>query len=195
MEEIKAQKAEMRNAIINKLSSILESELKEKITKIENHLFDFANFLEANIILLYLHGTNEVPSLDIIKRCYDYGKMVIIPDIDREKGVTTLLKIDDPEKDLKEDVFGQLEPVRARCKIVPVECIDIAIIPGLVFDEKGGRLGVGDGAYDRLIPDLPATTRKVSLAFEEQLVTQVPTESHDRYVDIIITDRRIIYKI
>jgi len=195
MEEIKAQKAELRSEIINKLASISESDLTEKTSKIEDHLFDFANFLEANIVLMYLSGTHEVPPLNIIKRCFDYGKMVIIPDTDRENLITTLYKIDDPDADLTEDAFGELEPNRAKCKKVPVECIDIAIVPGLVFDEKGGRLGGGDGVYDRLIPELPATTRKVSLAYEEQLVPLVPTESHDRYVDIIITDSRIIYKI
>jgi 5-formyltetrahydrofolate cyclo-ligase len=63
------------------------------------------------------------------------------------------------------------------------------------MDEKGGRIGTGDGTYDRLIPDLPATTRKVGLAFEDQIIAQVPMESHDKHVDIIITEKRIIYKI
>jgi len=76
-----------------------------------------------------------------------------------------------------------------------MECIDIAIIPGVAVDEKGGRLGAGDGYYDRLIPKLPITTRKVSLALEDQVVPQIPAESHDKHVDIIITDKRTIYKI
>jgi len=53
----------------------------------------------------------------------------------------------------------------------------------------------GDGYYDRLIPKLPITTRKVALSFESQIIQQVPVESHDRHVDIIITEKRIIYKI
>jgi 5-formyltetrahydrofolate cyclo-ligase len=88
-----------------------------------------------------------------------------------------------------------LEPNPARCKLVPIEHIDIAIIPGIAFDEKGGRIGSGKGYYDRMIPDLAITTRKVALAFEEQVVQQIPMESHDKHVDIIITDERIIYKI
>ena len=76
-----------------------------------------------------------------------------------------------------------------------MECIDIAIIPSVAVDEKGGRLGAGDGHYDRLIPQLPITTRKVSLTLEDQVVTQIPAESHDKHVDIIITNKRTIYKI
>jgi 5-formyltetrahydrofolate cyclo-ligase len=76
-----------------------------------------------------------------------------------------------------------------------VECIDLAIVPGIAFDEKGARLGSGRGYYDRFIPRLAITTRKVALTLEDQIVPQIPVESHDRHVDIIITDRRIIYKI
>ena len=96
---------------------------------------------------------------------------------------------------LKRGQDGSLEPNIIRCKTVTIECIDIAIIPGLAFDEKGGRIGSGKGYYDRLIPRLAITTRKVALTLEEQIVPQIPMESHDKYVDIIITDKRIIYKI
>ena len=88
-----------------------------------------------------------------------------------------------------------MEPDPNRCNVVPIECIDIAIIPGVAFDEKGGRIGTGTGNYDRFIPNLPITTRKVALTFEDQIIPQVQMEAHDKYVDIIITEKRIIYKI
>ena len=78
---------------------------------------------------------------------------------------------------------------------MPLDCLDIAIIPGIAMDEKGGRIGSGKGYYDQLIPELPVTTRKVGLVFEDQILPMVPMESHDKYVDIIITEDRIIYKI
>ena len=53
----------------------------------------------------------------------------------------------------------------------------------------------GTGFYDKLIPTLNVTTRKVALAFECQIVSQIPMEPHDRYIDIIITEKRIIYKL
>ena len=76
-----------------------------------------------------------------------------------------------------------------------VDQIDLAIIPGIAFDTRGGRIGQGEGYYDRFIPTLNITTRKVALAFECQMVPQVPMDSSDKYVDIIITEERIIYKI
>jgi 5-formyltetrahydrofolate cyclo-ligase len=118
-----------------------------------------------------------------------------LPAFDSERLKVTTLKVDHPDKDLLPGPRGVAQPNPARCKPVPLQKIDIAIIPGVAFDEKGARIGSGHGYYDRFIPDLPATTRKVALAFEEQIIPQAPTESHDKHVDIIITDKRIIYKI
>ena len=106
-----------------------------------------------------------------------------------------LMKVNNLKTNLKPGPRGILEPDPRRCKMVPIECIDIAIIPGIALDEKGSRIGIGTGSYDRLIPDLPITTRKVALAFEDQIVQQIPMEHHDKHVDIIISDKRIIYKI
>lgn len=195
MEEIRATKAEIRNDIVKRLAALTESEVKAKIRQIENRVFEFANFLEANIVLLYINTAAEVNSQQIIKRCFDYNKIVILPAFETDTYKMKLMKVDNLDTDLKPGRRGILEPDENRCNVVPVECIDIAIIPGVAFDEKGGRIGSGEGYYDRLIPKLPITTRKVALAFENQIIRQIQMESHDKHVDIIITEKRIIYKI
>lgn len=195
MEDHRETKHEIRDSIEKALGTLSESEINEKTKKIENRLFGFANFLEANIVLLYINSTSEINSFDIIKRCIKYKKIVVLPAFDVIKYKMTLMKIDNVDADLTLGPRGILEPDAGKCNVVPIECIDIAIIPGVAFDEKGGRIGSGDGYYDRLIPKLPITTRKVALAFEGQIIPQVQMESHDKYVDIIITEKRIIYKI
>ena len=195
MEEIRETKDEIRDNIAKTLDELSESEAEEKTKKIEDRLFEFANFLESNIALLYVNSISEVKSHKIIKRCLGYNKIVILPAFDTTTHEITLLKIDNAKKDLVTGPRGILEPNPNRCNVVPIECVDIAIIPGIALDEKGGRIGSGDGYYDRLIPKLPITTRKVALAFECQIIPQVQMESHDRHVDIIITEKRIIYKI
>jgi 5-formyltetrahydrofolate cyclo-ligase len=195
MEEIGAAKIQIREEIAKSISALSASEIAEKIRSIEAKLFDFANFLEAKIALLYVSGDYEVATDHIIKRSYAYGKIVVLPAFDPVKFEMNLMKVDNFEKELVPGPRGVLEPDASRCKIVPLERIDIAVLPGLAFDEKGARLGSGKGYYDRLIPRLAITTRKVALTFEEQIVPQVPMEAHDKHVDIIITDKRIIYKI
>jgi 5-formyltetrahydrofolate cyclo-ligase len=195
MEEIQKSKADIRKEIAAEIGNLSQEKLTEKTKQIEERLFDFANFLEAKIALMYLENSNEVQSRDIIKRTFNYNKIVVLPLIDFESKKFQLYKIDDFGNDLITNDSNMLQPDPEKCRAVPIDCIDIALIPGIAFDEKGGRIGSGDGYYDRLIPHLPITTRKVALALDDQIIPIVPIESHDKYVDIIITDKRIIYKI
>jgi len=195
MEDTKDKKHEFREQMAAKLSALSPDDLAEKNQIVVDKLFDFANFLEAKIVLLYLSKGWEIESKLIIERSLEMNKIVVLPLRGKDRPKISLHKIDVPDRDIIQNPEGLLIPDAARCKKVPIDCIDIAIVPGLAFDEKGGRLGSGDGYYDHLIPKLPITTRKVAVALETQMVPLVPMESHDKYVDIIITDSRIIYKI
>ncbi|MFZ7127067.1 MAG: 5-formyltetrahydrofolate cyclo-ligase [Desulfobacterales bacterium] len=195
MDDIQEAKRGIRTQMIQTLEKLPEDEHALLTQQVEARLFDFANFLESRIVMLYVAGTGEVPTRNIIRKTSDLGKIVVLPAFIPEKFEMKLLKIDHPERDLVPGPRGILEPNPARCKEVPIDCIDIAVIPAVALDEKGGRIGSGEGYYDRLIPDLPITTRKVALAFDLQIVPQVPMESHDKYIDIIVTEKRTIYKI
>jgi 5-formyltetrahydrofolate cyclo-ligase len=195
MDEIRAAKEQVRKDVAKAVSGLTERQRTEKTRAVESRLFDFANFLEARIVLLYVDSECEVRTKTILRKAYDFSKIVVLPRFNAERQKITLLKVDNLDKDLQPGARGVLEPNPERCKPIPIQKIDIAIIPGHAFDEKGGRIGSGRGYYDRFIPELPATTRKVALALEEQIFPLVPAESHDRHVDIIITDKRTIYKI
>ncbi len=195
MEGIQDKKLEIRTEIGKRLDALSETERSKKNRLITERLFDFANFLESKISLLYMNLNHEVNTKAIIQRCLQYNKVVILPAFLVDTHRMKLMKIDNLDSSLSPGPRGVLEPNPEKCKLVPIENIDIAIIPGIAFDEKGGRIGSGMGYYDRLMPGLSITTRKVALAFEEQIIPQVPMESHDKYVDIIITDQRTIYKI
>lgn len=195
MEEIQIVKSQIREEIAEKFAALSANEIAEKTKAIENRLFDFANFLESKIALLYVNNKHEVLTGNILKRAYIYNKIVVLPVYNTENFEMELKKVDNLEKDLNPGPRDILQPDESRCKVVPIDKIDIAIIPAVALDEKGGRIGSGKGYYDRLIPRLAITTRKVALAFEEQIIPQVPIESHDKHVDIIITENRVIYKI
>jgi 5-formyltetrahydrofolate cyclo-ligase len=195
MEDLREKRAELRAQVETQLDGLSAEDKKSMRQEIENRLFDFANFLEARIALLYISGPKEVDTADIIERSFHMNKLIVIPAFAGDRSSIRLMKVDNPKTDLVPGPDGVLAPDPERCRIVPIDCIDIAVVPGLVFDEKGGRIGTHDGFYNKLIGKLPITTRKVSLAFETQIVPQVPMDSSDRFVDIIISDKRIIYKI
>jgi 5-formyltetrahydrofolate cyclo-ligase len=195
MEDSPLTKDALRLTVAKRLEGMPPETLARKYAQIESRLFDFANFLEANIVLLYMGSAPEITTRTMLTKSLEYRKVLILPAFRAERHEVLLMRVTNPAQDLRPGPRGVLEPNPERCKQVPPDCLDIAIIPGVVFDEKGGRIGTGKGYYDRFIPRLPTTTRKVSLATEEQVFPQVPMESHDQHVDIIITENRTIYKI
>ncbi|MCF8111738.1 MAG: 5-formyltetrahydrofolate cyclo-ligase [Desulfobacteraceae bacterium] len=196
MEEVREKKLKLRREAEARIAAFDGSELKSKKAAIKKQLAEFANFKEAETVFLYEAPGNKSAAQNIITLCIETGKQVAVPLFARQKTEKTqLFKIGNTGQDLRPGPEGTLEPDPEKCKLIPFEDIDIAIIPGLAFDEKGGRLGSGAGRYDNIMPMLPNTARKVALAFEEQIFSAIPMETHDKYVDIIITEKRIIYKI
>jgi len=81
-------------------------------------------------------------------------------------------------------VYGIEEPTGEA--FTDYAAIDFIVVPGVAFDAKGNRLGRGKGYYDRLLPRIP-TAYKAGICFPFQLVEEVPAESFDVRMDIIIT--------
>lgn len=74
---------------------------------------------------------------------------------------------------------------------VPLDEVDVVVLPGVAFDLDGGRLGRGGGHYDRLLAMLPADVVRIGLAHTGQMVTRVPRGEHDELLDILVTDRAV----
>ena len=195
MDEIKNGKNNNLTLVAERLENFTKEELLEKYKNIEHKLFEFANFMEAQLAFLYTPVSNEIPTEGIIKKTLQIEKGLALPVFTDAKNAINLYKITNYKKDLILNANDILEPDITKCKKISLEDIDIAIIPGLAFDDKGGRIGFGNNFYTKMITKLPETCRKVSLAYEEQIVDQIQMESRKFTVDIIITDKRVIYKI
>lgn len=195
MEEVKNATNGILAQVAERLSEFNTQSLESKYLQIENKVFEFANFMEAQISFMHTSGNPHIPMEPIIRKALTIEKAIVLPVFTDTKNVFHLCKITDFDKDLVLNKNDVLEPDTEKCKKVPLEDIDIAFIPGLAFDDKGGRIGFGNNYYTRLITRLPETCRKVSLAFEEQIVDQIHMDSRKHTVDIIITDKRVIYKI
>ncbi len=83
------------------------------------------------------------------------------------------------------------EPDPDRSELVPPEEIDLVLCPCTSFDDRGGRLGMGGGYYDRFLP-LCAGASKISVAFEIQGTAEVPMAALDRPMDAVVTEERVI---
>ena len=76
---------------------------------------------------------------------------------------------------------------------MPLQDIDLVVTPGLGFDKKGNRLGRGGSYYDRFFANTKLKASRCGFGFAEQLVETIPVAQHDEPVDIVVTEKEIIY--
>jgi 5-formyltetrahydrofolate cyclo-ligase len=101
------------------------------------------------------------------------------------------MQVDSAEA-LKIGYLGIFEPVGER-RLSATDRTGVAVIvPGLVFDSRGNRIGRGAAWYDRLLKEIGKNVISVALAYDFQIVEEVPADTWDQRVDYVITERRII---
>jgi len=182
-------KNELRNDILVKRNSLSKSEVLEKSLKIKNQLFYMNEFKNAKMILFYVSYGNEVYTHEMIKQSISNGKKIIVPKSDTSNYSLVLSRLIS-WNDLELGAYNILEPKKQSIREVDLELIDLIIVPGVVFDADGNRIGHGKGYYDRLLKD--ANKLSIGLAFEFQIVKNINAEKHDEKIDIIVTEDRII---
>ncbi|GAA0602423.1 5-formyltetrahydrofolate cyclo-ligase [Virgibacillus siamensis] len=178
-------KKEMRKQAIKRLKDIPDTERKLIEEKLLDNLLHYHGWKEARSIGVTVSNGFEWTTRPIIEKAWEEGKAVCVP-----KCLPKLRKMDFYQihtyDQLEIVYYNLLEPKPNNCKKVNKQEIDLLITPGLLFDQKGYRVGFGGGYYDRFLADFP--NRTVSLASEEQVVNELPVESYDVPVDAIITN-------
>ncbi|MGE5308287.1 MAG: 5-formyltetrahydrofolate cyclo-ligase [Deltaproteobacteria bacterium] len=182
MDAIRSAKEKLRTKIQSVLKNKKEEELSEKSRSVMNALFRNRLFKRAKTVMFYLSISGEVDTSEMIKEALRSGKKVVVPVCGEKRNIVPCT--------LKEDgtmlrgPYGILEP--ALKTPVALKELDLIIVPGLAFDEKGGRLGRGKGYYDAFLAKLPTETRSIGLAYDFQVLPSVPTADHDVNVHKVI---------
>ena len=128
----------------------------------------------------------EVETWRLAAACLAAGKMLVCP---RVAGQRLELRRVEELNALARSELGLWEP-SPDCALVEPRAIDLALLPGLAFDRRGGRLGQGRGFYDRLLRETAA--ERVGLCFELQVVQSTPVDSGDERVSTVVTELRVI---
>lgn len=150
------------------------------------------DYKRAKRVAVYVSWNSEVNTHPLIEQALNDGKRVAVPYCVPKTRDMKMLEITRFPDDLKPGTMGILEPDPAVCPEMAPEAIDLIIVPGVGFTERGERLGYGGGFYDRYLPKLKATAAQIALAPEFQILDTLPVEAHDQRVPTIITERRII---
>lgn len=135
---------------------------------------------QASILMLYYALPDEVQTKPLLDALRD--KTILLPVM---VGDELTLRRYDGEKSIRyEPAYNIGEP--AGPLFTDYDSITCAIIPGMAFDTKGHRLGRGKGYYDRLLPQL-TNAYKIGVCYPYQLLSAVPTETHDTVMDEVIS--------
>ncbi|MFH1189686.1 MAG: 5-formyltetrahydrofolate cyclo-ligase [Candidatus Omnitrophota bacterium] len=172
-------KHKIRSHIKEKIKTYSALEKSEKSAIIKKKLFREKEFVKAKLVMFYVSLRDEVNTLSMIDEAVKMGKRVCVPVVLKEEKRLIAGEIMDREKDLERQHFGIYQPIVGRVKEVPLENIDLVVVPGVAFDKNNVRLVRGHGYYDRFLCGLPKRTRTIGLAFDFQVLEYLPRDSHD----------------
>lgn len=185
----------LRKKMLKERSLLTEQHVTEKSREIEARLLFLEEIVCCHSIMVYVDYNNEVMTLSLIDHLLQENKKVLVPLTLRDKKQLLPVQIQHPEQDLHPGYCGIPEPRPLLCEQQQVSprAIDIVLVPGSVFDVHGGRFGYGGGFYDRFLANDAAQATRIGLAFDFQVQEHIPLESHDELLDIIVTEKRVIY--
>lgn len=186
------EKASLRKQALARRKAMGAVERASLSLAIEERLEMLPAARRARTIMAFASFRSEVDMWPAIRRWLIEGRRVCLPRTERETGALRPLEVRRFETDLETGTLGILEPIdRPQARVVPEE-IDLCVVPGLLFDRRGHRLGYGAGYYDRFLDSLTDRTTTVAVAFGWQVVPVVPDAWHDRPVRWIATDSELI---
>jgi 5-formyltetrahydrofolate cyclo-ligase len=142
---------------------------------------------QAQSIFFYAPLAEELDIWPLVGDSLAAGKVVCLPRFDSVAGRYAACQIRNATSDVVSGQFSIREPA-THCVAVPLNRLDLVLVPGVAFDLRGHRLGRGKGFYDQLLESVRGL--KCGVAFDEQIVTEIPVEPHDVSVDCILTPTR-----
>lgn len=144
---------------------------------------EIPEFQQAKTILLYWSMDDEVQTHDFVNKWYQQ-KTLLLPCVDGDD--LRLRQYTGPNCLKAGEQFGIGEPTGP--EFTALDTIEMIIVPGMAFDRNNNRMGRGRGFYDRLLKSTP-NAFKVGVAFDFQMVENVPTEEFDVPMNAVIFEK------
>ena len=175
----------LRNQVRHSLQEIDSEQFKLSSLQIKENLLREPSIIQGKTIAITIANKREVDTKEIIETFWKHKKKVVVPKCNPKMRSMNFYEIENFHQ--LENVYMDLqEPKPDETVLVSPENIDCIIVPGIVFDKNGYRVGYGGGYYDRYLTGVNGMM--ISLAFNMQVKERVPVESFDIPVDLIITE-------
>lgn len=183
-ESATSRKQTLRKELRQRLHAIAPDKRAELSGRACERLLSQSIYASEKSILLYMPLQDELDISALLNGANSQGHRIALPRFLPESGKYGAFFVGD--KPLQAGAFGVLEP--ALELPVPLNQLDLIVVPGLGFDARGWRLGRGKGFYDRILSE--ASGVKCGICFDEQIVEGIPVEPHDVAVDFLATPTR-----
>jgi 5-formyltetrahydrofolate cyclo-ligase len=217
---IQDAKATVRRRVRQDLKAMTEAQRAGASAQARALLAAQAHWREAQAILFFAPSPEELNVWPLLGEALRAGKKVFLPrfvDADERplkrfadprqpantplkqgvnesglpagRGSYVVCEVTDPNKNIRPGQFGIREPAGG-CAELPLNRLDLILVPGVAFDLHGRRLGRGKGFYDQLLAAIRGRT--CGVAFDQQIVGEIPVEPHDVHLNCILTPTRWI---
>lgn len=179
----------LRKQMKARLYDIDDDTYEKMCTDIAIRLMDLPIWQDAKTIGTTVSRRREINTTPLIQKAWKQGKAVAVPKADPQVKAMDFRKIHSYQ-DVETAYAGIQEPIEELTESVSNDDIDLLMVPGLLFDRQGYRIGFGGGYYDRYL--IAYNKAAVSLALDMQVIDSVPKESFDRPVDFVVTETKVI---
>ena len=187
-----ARRAALRREARARRDGMPEEERRTASRRICGRFLALPEIVRAGSFLVYAAFRSEVATAELIAALQGMGKTVCLPLVVRETKDMLAIRMD-AAFSLATGFQGIPEPEFRPDRLFPPEALDVVVLPDLLFDRAGNRLGYGGGFYDRFLANRAPQALRVGLAFAWQLAdTDIPTEPHDMRLDLVVTERYIL---
>ncbi len=177
-------KQQLRQKALSARQAMKRSEKQMLDFKIADRVLGLWKFRVSPCLLFYCSTALEVDTRRLIERAWALGKTVALPRC-RPDTVELDFFVIRSWDDVEPGMLDIPEP-KAHCRPLPEDMTTLCIVPGLMFDRAGHRIGYGKGYYDRFLSVYRGAA--VGLAYERCMEEELPYERHDRTVDIVVTE-------
>jgi len=182
-------KLTIRRQLREALAAIPDADRQAKSIAATNFLSTSPEFAAARIVMLYLTAAHEMDTAPLALKCWQSGKTVVVPKVSWDQRRMLPVEITSLQTRMTTTGPGVREPVGGQP--IPVNLIDLVIVPGMGFTNSGHRIGRGMGFYDRFLAQPDFIGVSCGLGFEEQVVREIPVLDHDMPLSMLCTDRGI----
>jgi len=187
------EKAEVRRELACRRRALGPDETAAASQAVCDRLQTVAAVVDALLAAVYVAISGEVDLTLFINAWLKRGKEILLPRFNAEAGCYDVAPVADVENETTIGKYAIREPLPSLAA-APSDLLngpDVAwLVPGVAFDRRGARLGRGGGYYDRLLAGVAGP--KIGVAYDWQIVPDLPQSPHDVPMDMVVTDKRIL---